>query len=321
MLVALIWLWFQTPGNHTFDLATLYSLQLTPMQQSWIFWGLFLAFAIKMPVFPFHTWQPDTYVDSPTPGTMLLSGIMLKMGIYGVIRWLLPIIPSGIEQWGLTAIILSVIGIVYASCIAIVQKDFKRLIAYSSIAHVGLISAGVFSLTHQGIHGSVIQMISHGVVVVGLFYIAHIINVRMGTRQMNELGGIRNFAPQFSTVFFILLLASVALPLTSGFIGEFLLLNGIFQYNPTIAAIAGLTIILGAVYMFRSFQKISLGEANSLTMQFADLNTHEKCVLVPLIVVIFWIGVYPDTLLNIAGPSVEALQKTILHKSDFTMIK
>ncbi len=321
MLVALIWLWYQTPGSHTFDLETFYSLNLSSSQQSWIFWALFLAFAIKMPVFPFHTWQPDTYVDSPTPGTMLLSGIMLKMGVYGVLRWLLPVVPQALDEWGFAAIVLSVIGIVYASLIAIAQNDFKRLIAYSSIAHVGLISAGIFSLTHQGIQGGVIQMISHGIVVVGLFFIAEIINTRMETRDMSKLGGIRNHAQNFSTFFFIILLASVALPLTSGFVGEFLLLNGLFQYDPIIAGIAGLTIILGAVYMFRSFQKISLGEANNLTIRFVDLDIREKSILIPLVIMIFWIGIYPDTILNIAGPSVEALQKAILNSAEATTIK
>jgi NADH-quinone oxidoreductase subunit M len=321
MLIALIWLWLQTPGTHTFDLFTLYSLQLSSTEQSWIFWALFLAFAIKMPVFPFHTWQPDTYVDSPAPGTMLLSGIMLKMGVYGVLRFLLPITPLGAQQWGLTVIVLSVIGIVYASSIALAQKDFKRLIAYSSIAHVGLISAGIFSLTFQGMQGGVIQMRSHGVVVVGLFYIAEIIMNRTKTMEMENLGGIRNEAPQFATYFIIIILASVALPLTSGFVGEFLLLNGIFQYNTILSGIAGLTIILGAIYMLRSYQKISLGEANNSSIKFTDLSLREKCVLIPLIAVIFWIGIYPDTLLNIAGPSIETLQKTILRTSDMTMIK
>ncbi len=321
MLVALIWLWYQTPGTHTFDIEALYSLSLTPAQQGWIFWAFFIAFAIKMPVFPFHTWQPDTYVDSPTPGTMLLSGIMLKMGIYGVLRWLLPVAPHGTDEWGLTAIVLSVIGIVYASCIAIVQKDFKRLIAYSSIAHVGLISAGILTLTHQGIQGGVIQMLSHGIVVVGMFYIADLIQNRTQTREMNKLGGIRNVAPGFSTYFFILLLASVALPLTSGFVGEFLLLNGVFQFDPVIAAIAGLSVILGAVYMFRAFQKISLGESNSLTKHFIDLTNPEKLVLLPLVILVFCIGIYPDPILNIAGPSVEALQKAILQSAQMTMLK
>jgi NADH-quinone oxidoreductase subunit M len=321
MLVALIWLWQQTPGAHTFDLAEFYKLNLTSAQQCWLFWGFFLAFAIKMPVFPFHTWQPDTYVDSPTPGTMLLSGIMLKMGIFGVIRWMLPVVPLGVQEWGMTAMVLSVIGIVYASCIAIVQKDFKRLIAYSSIAHVGLISAGIFSLSFQGMQGGVLQMITHGINVVGLFFIADMISSRVDTRQLDELGGIRNHAPAFATYFMIIMLASVALPLTNGFVGEFLLINGIFQYNTILSAIAGLTIILGAVYMLRSYQRISLGEANNLTMQFADLTMNEKAVLIPIVILIFLIGLYPQPFLDIAGPTVEALQKTISRTSELTQLK
>jgi NADH-quinone oxidoreductase subunit M len=311
MLVALIYLWLQTPGTHSFDLQALYGLNLSSVQQTWIFWGLFLAFAIKMPVFPFHTWQPDTYVDAPAPGTMLLSGIMLKMGIFGVMRWLLPIVPQGVEEWGNLAMILSVIGVVYASMIAWVQKDFKRLIAYSSIAHVGLISAGVFSLTFQGLHGSVIQMISHGINVVGLFFIADMIEQRTGTRDMDHLGGLRTTAPGFATYFMIIMLASVALPLTNGFIGEFLLINGIFQYNHIMAAFVGLTIILGAVYMLNAYKKISLGEAKSVAKHFASLTLTEKAVLIPIVIMIFWIGIYPKPLLEIAGPAVEALKQSI----------
>lgn len=308
MLVALIYLWLKTPGAHTFDLQAFYDLNLTLKQQSFVFWGLFLAFAIKMPIFPFHTWQPDTYVDAPAPGTMLLSGIMLKMGVFGVMRWLLPIVPAGVSEWGNLVMILSVIGVVYASCIAWMQKDFKRLIAYSSIAHVGLISAGVFSLTFQGLHGSVIQMICHGINVVGLFFIADMIEQRTGTRKLDELGGLRTSAPGFATYFMIIMLASVALPLTNGFVGEFLLINGIFQYDHIIAAFAGLTIILGAVYMLNAYKKISLGEVKSATKHFAALSLTEKAVLIPIVIMIFWIGIYPKPFLEISGPAVEALK-------------
>jgi NADH-quinone oxidoreductase subunit M len=311
MLVALIWLWSQTPGSHTFDIAAFYALELSSSQQSWVFWGLFLAFAVKMPVFPFHTWQPDTYTDAPSPGTMLLSGIMLKMGIYGVLRLLLPIAPLGAEQWGNLAIMLSITGVVYASCIALVQKDFKRLVAYSSIAHVGLISAGIFSLNIQGLEGGVIQMISHGI---NVFIIADILQRRMNSRDSAELGGIRNHAPQFATYFLIILLASVALPLTNGFVGEFLLINGIFQHSAWQAAVAGLTIILGAVYMLSAYKKIVLGESNALTSVFTDLTRAEKLTLLPLVAMIFFIGIYPKPVLEIARPSIEILQHIMLKK-------
>lgn len=311
MLVALIYLWLQTPGAHTFDVNAFYALTLSAKEQSWLFWGLFLAFAIKMPIFPFHTWQPDTYTDAPAPGTMLLSGIMLKMGVFGVMRWLLPIVPDGVSEWGNIAIILSVIGVVYASLIAWVQKDFKRLIAYSSIAHVGLISAGVFTKTFQGLQGGVIQMISHGINVVGLFLIADMLERRIGTREMEKLGGLRTSAPSFSTYFMIIMLASVALPLTNGFIGEFLLINGVFQYNPVLAAVAGLTIIFGAVYMLNAYKKIALGETNKITEKFAPLSISEKAILIPIVILIFWIGIYPKPLLEIAGPAVEALRTSI----------
>ena len=311
MLVALIWLWAQTPGTHSFDIHAFYSLAVDPANQSWLFWALFLAFAIKIPIFPFHTWQPDTYTDSPTPGTMLLSGIMLKMGIYGILRWMLPVLPEAVYEWSGLAITLCVIGIVYASLIAWVQKDFKRLIAYSSIAHVGLIAAGVFSLSFQGIHGGIFQMLSHGVNVVGLFFIADILERRTQTRILDDLGGIRNVAPGFSTYFIIILLASIALPLTNGFVGEFLLINGLYQYSMIAAAFAGLTIIFGAVYMLNAYRKIVLGESRPLTLNFPELNNLEKGVLIPIVLLIFLMGIYPDFFLKISEPSVKTLRDII----------
>lgn len=304
MLVGLIYLYLQTPGDHTFDLNAFYNLQLNPSQQSFVFWMLFLAFAVKMPIFPLHTWQPDTYTDAPTQGTMLLSGIMLKMGIYGIIRWLIPVVPEGTLQWMHLAIILSVIGIIYASCMALVQKDYKRLIAYSSIAHVGLISAGIFSLTMEGMQGGIVQMIAHGVNVVGLFFVADIIFIRMKTRHIEELGGIANNQRAFAILFTIIMLGSVALPLTNGFVGEFLLLNGVYKYDGWICLFAGTTVILGAVYMLRSYKMIMLGSRNVSQDEFTPLTREEKIILCSIVTVIIVTGVYAQPILQIAEPAV-----------------
>lgn len=311
MLVGLIYLYNHTnvDGIKSWAVQDLYNAgrALTETQQSAVFWMIFIAFAIKMPVFPFHTWQPDTYVTAPTQGTMLLSGIMLKMGTFGVIKWLLPIVPLGLEKWGFTAITLSVVGIVYASIIAISQKDFKRLIAYSSIAHVGLISAGILSCNQQGIQGAIMQMLAHGVNVVGLFFIADILFRHTGTREMDKLGGIRGMNGNFAILFLIILLGSVALPLTNGFIGEFLLINGVYQFNATMAAFAGLTVIFGAVYMLRAYQKIMLGDRNDSNVAFGPLATTDKIVLTIICVVVVAFGVYPKPLNDIAEEAVKTI--------------
>jgi NADH-quinone oxidoreductase subunit M len=312
MLIGLIYLYNHTginTGIKSWAINDLYEAgrSLTGDQQSAVFWMIFVAFAIKMPVFPLHTWQPDTYVTAPTQGTMLLSGIMLKMGTFGVIKWLLPVVPLALAKWGGLAIGLSVVGVVYASCIAIVQNDYKRLIAYSSIAHVGLISAGILSANQQGVQGAMIQMLSHGVNVVGLFLIADILLRHTGTREINRLGGIRNMNGQFSVLFLIILLGSVALPLTNGFIGEFLLINGIYQYGAWMAAFAGLSVILGAVYMLRSYQGIMLGEKPSNAIAFGSLAVSDKVVLFIICIVIIAFGVYPKPLNDLAEPAVKAL--------------
>jgi NADH-quinone oxidoreductase subunit M len=307
MLAALIYLYLQTPLPHNFSLQALYDLQLSNGTQSWIFWLLFLAFAIKMPVFPFHSWLADTYTDAPTPGTMLLSGIMSKMGVYGAIRLLLPIVPHGIYEWGPTAITLAVIGVVYASLLAMFQKDYKRLIAYSSAAHVGLIAAGVFSVTQNGLSGAIIQMFAHGISAFGLFYVVDILVQRTKTRQIDHLGGIRIVAPVYATAFMIIMMASIALPLTSGFIGEFLLLAGIYEYNGWLALFAGLTTILGAVYMLKSYQTAILGDKSHVSHDFFDLVWQEKIILFPIILLIFALGVFPKPILDVIKPSVEHL--------------
>lgn len=304
MLAAFVYLYFQTPGTHSSDLDAFYALNLASDTQSWLFWFLFVAFAIKMPVFPFHTWQPDTYTTSPAAGTMLLSGIMLKMGIYGVLRWLLPVVPLGVNDWATVALVLSIIGIIYGAIIAIRQQDMKRVIAFSSISHVGLIAAGLFTLNEHSMQGVMIQMLSHGINVTGLFFIIDIIERRTGTRDIAALGGITQKAPFLTVAFLVLLLGAVGLPLTNGFIGEFLLLFGVFQYNAWMGAVAGLTIILSAVYMLRMFQRVMFGEKNVITENFTDLTFSEKAVLVPLLIMVFWIGLHPNTFLNLSEPAV-----------------
>lgn len=319
MLLGIIYLHMQDPAS-TYDLGHFYDLKLDAQHQGWIFWAFFLAFAIKMPIFPFHTWQPDTYTEAPSAGTMMLSGIMLKMGIYGVIRWLIPIAPLGVQNWGTMALVLSVIGIVYASIIAFKQKDGKRLVAYSSIAHVGLIAAALFTFskgessflwTTQALQGALIQMLNHGINVVGLFFIWDIISRKLNTRELDQLGGIAKVAPKFAIAFLIITLGTVALPLTNGFIGEFLLLNSVFQYNIWMAALAGLTMIFGAVYMLRMYKQVMQGETNALTATFTDISGSEMVVLGIICILIIVIGVYPQPILHLSEGAVNNLINSV----------
>lgn len=312
MLVGLIYLYNHTgyeTGIKSWAIGDLYAAgkAMSASQQSFVFWAIFIAFGIKMPIFPFHTWQPDTYVTAPTQGTMLLSGIMLKMGTFGLIKWLMPVTPLALEQWSGFVIGLSVFGIIYASCIAIVQKDYKRLIAYSSIAHVGLIAAGILSANQQGIQGAMMQMMAHGVNVIGLFLIADILMRHTGTRDLDKLGGIRSMNGNFAVLFLVVLLGSVALPLTNGFVGEFLLINGVYQYGAWVAAFAGLTVILGAVYMLRSYQAIMLGERRDSAIAFGSLVSTDKLVLYIICLAIIAFGVYPKPLNDLAEEGTKAI--------------
>jgi len=313
MLLALIYLYLQTP-EHTFDIFKFYALNLTTTQQSWVFGSFLLAFAIKMPIFPLHTWQPDTYTEAPAAGSMLLSGIMLKMGIYGAIRWMIPVAPVAFYEWQNNPLWLAIIGIVYASIIAFRQTDGKRLIAYSSIAHVGLIAAGLLAWNTQGLQGAMIQMLNHGIEVVGLFFIWDIISRQLKTRDISQLGGISKVAPQFATVFLIIVLGSVALPLTNSFVGEFLLLNGVYRYNMWMGIVAGLTIILGAVYMLRMYKNVMQGETNAVTALFTDITLSEKLILGIICAFIIIIGVYPKPVLDLTEPSVTSLMNSVNQK-------
>lgn len=315
MLTGIIYLYLQTPAPHSFALESFYNASLSFQEELWVFAAFFLAFAIKMPVFPFHTWQPDTYTESPTAGTMLLAGIMLKMGIYGVIRWIIPAMPHAYIYAGSLIMILAIIGIVYASIIALQQNDFKRLIAYSSLAHVGLIAAGLFAGNIESMQGVMIQMLNHGVNVVGIFFILEIIQQRTATREIRYLSGIIQSAPKLGIFFGIIMFANIALPLTNGFIGEFLLLYGIFNVNIFMAVIAGLTIILGAGYMLSLYKNTMLGKSNSLTHNFQDLTAREMLVLVPIVLMIFFVGIYPDYLLDISEPAVANLLESIQNQT------
>lgn len=309
MLLALVYLYTQStgPNRDDFEILAVVGRSLDPHSQALVFAGLFIAFAIKMPVFPFHTWQPDTYATAPAPGTMLLSGIMLKMGLYGVLRWLLPIVPDAVAQHQNFVLILSVIGIVYGSIIAVKQSDIKRIIAYSSFAHVGLMSAGLFSLTSAGITGTILQMLSHGVTVVGLFLVVEHVERSVGRREIGSLGGLTKDSFSFSVYFMVMLLGSVALPLTSGFIGEFLMLFGLAETNLTLAIFAGATVILSAVYMLRMFQGVLLGPKLEGSASLRALNLGENISFITLVVMVLWIGIFPKPFLSLIEPSVQHL--------------
>lgn len=310
MLIAIIYVAGHNPSG-IFSIEAFQSARLSPIAQKLVFAGFAIAFAIKMPLFPFHTWQPDTYVEAPTAGTMLLSGIMLKMGIYGCIRWLIPVSPMGYLSLGPWIILLAIIGVLYASVIAFTQKDIKRLIAYSSIAHVGVIAAGVFVWNVQGLQGAIVQMVNHGINVFGLFFIVDILERRLKTRNSDEMGGLASLAPKLSVVFMIIVLGSVALPLTNGFVGEYLLLQGMGQYNIIATGVIGLSVIFGAVYMLRMYQRVMLGTLNTAITAFADIAGTEKLVLYIVCALILLIGIYPNCLLHLSEASVSELIKQV----------
>jgi proton-translocating NADH-quinone oxidoreductase chain M len=306
MLVAFAYM-YQKAGS--FLIEDLYKLDLTVNEQIWIFAAFFLAYAIKIPLIPFHTWQANVYQKAPAVGTMLLSGIMLKMGLYSVIRWQLPITPLAAKGHSTILIGLGIAGVIYGSIVALRQKDLKKLLAYSSLAHVGLIAAGTYTLTLDGLRGAVLQMIAHGFVVVGLFFVSEIIFRRYETRAIAEMGGIRTQTPKFASMFMILVLASVALPTTFNFVGEFTVLYSLSQINVWFALLGGTTIILGAYYMLKMYQQVMLGETN--TKPFAEVTFQEGLALVLIIAVLFFFGMYPKPITDLITPSLEAILKVI----------
>ncbi|MCW3073544.1 MAG: dehydrogenase [Flaviaesturariibacter sp.] len=315
MLIGLLYLYSQTP-DRSFALESFYALNLSNDAQSWVFWLLFIAFAIKMPMFPFHTWQPDTYEQSPTATTMVLSGVMVKMGVFGVIRWVLPIVPAASFAWGDVAMSMAVIGIIYASVIAIQQNDLKRLIAYSSIAHVGLMAATIFAENKIGMQGVMMQMFNHGINLIGLWIVVELIERQFGTRKLSELGGIAQKAPALTILLVIIAFANISMPLTNAFVGEFMMFTGIWnsgvtQYNIVFTALAGLSIILGAVYTLNMVQKIFFGATNAITTNTHDIRGNEKLALGIIVILILAFGIYPQPLLNLTDGFVDNWLKEV----------
>jgi len=306
MLVAILFVYFKTP-DHSFALKSFYNVKLSAAQEQWTFWLFFIALAIKMPVFPLHTWQPDTYEQAPTAVTMLLSAVMVKMGLFAVIRWLLPVFPHAAHGNSSIIIIFAVIGILYASLIAIQQDDIKRLIAYSSIAHIGLMCAALFSHQQTALQGVIIQMFNHGINILGLWIVADVIEKQLGTRKFSELGGLAQKAPTLAILFVVMCLANVALPLTNAFVGEFLMFNGLFRYNPVVAGIAGISIILAAVYTLNMIQKIFYGNTVASTKTANDSSFSVNATLAVLVIIVIILGVYPQPIINLAGNSAAML--------------
>jgi NADH-quinone oxidoreductase subunit M len=300
MLVSFIYL-YQKTGS--FINLALYRVFLNENEQTWLFLGFFIAYAIKIPIIPFHTWQANVYQKAPAAGTMLLSGIMLKMALYSILRWQLPIAPLAAKAYMPIFISICIAGVIYGSILALKQNDLKKLLAYSSLAHVGLIAAGIYTITIDGFRGAVLQMIAHGFVVVGLFFAAEVINRRYATGEIAEMGGIRVQSPKFTSMFMILVLASVALPATFNFVGEFEVLYSLAQTNIWFAVVGGTTIILGAFYMLRMFQQVMLGEKNAKA--FADVTFSEGLSFVVIIGVLLFFGLYPKPIIDFVTPELK----------------
>jgi NADH-quinone oxidoreductase subunit M len=311
LLVGIIYVYLHTGGtpfsDHSFSLQAFRAVVLSSAEQNFLFWLFFIAFAVKMPIFPFHTWQPDTYEQAPTSVTMVLSGVMVKMGVFGVIRWLLPIFPLAVAKFDNVVIGLSVIGMIYASLIAIKQDDLKRLVAYSSIAHIGLMCAAIFSLQSIALEGVMIQMFSHGINIIGLWIVIELIERQLGTRKISQLGGLAHKAPVLTILLVVIVFANIALPLTNAFVGEFMMFGGLFRFNIWYAAFAGISIILAAVYTLNMVQKVFYGETNSITASMKEISLNEKLVLILLVVMIFIAGVYPQPFFELTKDSVATI--------------
>ncbi len=317
MLVAIISLYFLNGGT-IFDFPTILanlqngSLVLSPTQQYWLFLAFFFAFAIKVPLFPFHTWLPDAHVEAPTAGSVILAGVLLKMGTYGIVRFCIPAFPEATRELTPLISLLAVVGIIYGALVAMVQTDIKKLVAYSSVSHLGFVVLGIFALNAQGLQGAMYQMLNHGISTGALFLLVGMIYDRRHTRLIEEFGGLATPLPVFSTIFMIVTFSSIGLPMLNGFVGEFLILLGAFKANVTLAVISTSGVILSAVYMLWMYQRVIFGELNNpKNKNLTDLNLREKFVLVPLVVLIFWMGIYSDSFLRKMDASVDQVLRQL----------
>jgi NADH-quinone oxidoreductase subunit M len=310
MLLSLIWL---KQHAHSFAYGDLIAANLTEKEGFWIMFGFILAFAIKIPLFPFHTWQPNTYSSAPMAGTMLLSALMLKMALFGMIKWMIPLAPEGLECMQWIVIILGVLGIIYGGVIAIKQTDIKKIFAYASISHLGLIAAGIMLFSQNALTASMIQLINHSILSIGLFLIAEILISRTGTQDITQMGGIAEKAPKFAFWFMIISFASVSIPFSAGFIGEFLLLREISEFKLSLGILAASTLVFGAVYMFRAYQITMSGHKENL--QFTDLTWNEWLVFCVLGILALVFGLAPYLIGDLIKESAEQLTLIVQNNS------
>jgi NADH-quinone oxidoreductase subunit M len=288
---------------------------LNPQVQGWLFLAFALAFAIKVPMFPFHTWLPDAHVEAPTAGSVILAAVLLKMGTYGFLRFALPLFPDALEKFLPLLAILSLIGIIYGGLMALIQKDIKSLVAYSSVSHMGLIMLAVFALNVEGIQGAIFQMLNHGLSTGALFLIVGILYERSHTRLIKDYGGVSSRMPVFAAFFLVCLLSSVGLPGLNGFVGEILCLFGVFKSSRLMAILAVSTVILAAAYLLWMYQRVMHGPiVNEKIHSFKDLNKREIAFLVPIVVMMFWMGIFPQTFLRKMDASVASLVNRIQNR-------
>ncbi len=306
-------------GDLTFDLVTIASDQgaIAAVTARWLFLAFAIAFAVKVPLFPVHTWLPDAHTEAPTAGSVILAGVMLKLGTYGFLRFGLYLFPEASAYFAPLMVTLGVIGIIYGAVVATMQKDLKRLVAYSSIAHLGFIALGTFSLTTQGLQGSVLQMVNHGISTGALFLLVGMIYERRHTRQIAELRGLQRGAPVMAGVFTVVMLSSIGLPGLNGFVGEFLILLGSFLTRRWWAVVGATGVILAALYLLWAYQRVFHGEPDEANAGFADLKLREGLVMAPLLGLIVFLGVYPKPVLDRIEPSVKALVSHVERHSDF----